>query len=183
MTNLAADTARTFMSGDIEDLPVKASSTIYQGSAIGLTSGYARHLTAGDTFGGFADEGVASQTSDGDAYVQVRTRGRVELTITGVAVTDIGAPVFASDGNAFTLTQSTNSHIGRVARFVGTNTAIVAFDATRAGRGLIVPLTDSSGGTASDTLAAITGSYVEATIENTVASLAAKVNALIRQQN
>ena len=36
-------------------------------------------------------------------------------------------------------------------------------------------LTDSSGGTASDTLAAITGSYVEATIENTVASLAAKI--------
>lgn len=44
-------------------------------------------------------------------------------------------------------------------------------------------LTDSSGGTASDTLAAITGSYVEATIENTVASLAAKVNALVAAQN
>ncbi len=40
----------------------------------------------------------------------------------------------------------------------------------------IVVLTDNSGGTASNTLAAITGSYVEATIENTVASLAAKVN-------
>lgn len=43
----------------------------------------------------------------------------------------------------------------------------------------ITALTDNSGGTASDTLAAITGSYVEATIENTVASLAAKINALI----
>jgi len=74
-------------------------------------------------------------------------------------------------------------HIGRVVRYVAANTCIVAFDATRAGRGLITELTDSSGGTASDTLAAITASYVEATIENTVASLAAKVNALIRQQN
>jgi hypothetical protein len=46
-------------------------------------------------------------------------------------------------------------------------------------RTAITRLTDSSGGTASDTLAAITGSYVEATIENTVASLAAKINALI----
>jgi hypothetical protein len=45
----------------------------------------------------------------------------------------------------------------------------------------ITALTDSSGGTASDTLAAITGSYVEATIENTIASLAAKINALIGQ--
>lgn len=40
-------------------------------------------------------------------------------------------------------------------------------------------LTDNSGGSASDTLAAITGAYVEATIENTVASLAAKINQLI----
>ncbi len=47
----------------------------------------------------------------------------------------------------------------------------------------IVALTDSSGGTASDTLAAITGSYVEATIENTVASLAAKINQLVAQVN
>lgn len=44
-------------------------------------------------------------------------------------------------------------------------------------------LTDSSGGTASDTLAAITGTYVEATIENTVASLAAKINAVVAAQN
>lgn len=47
----------------------------------------------------------------------------------------------------------------------------------------IVALTDSSGGTASDTLAAITGSYVEATIENTVASLAAKINELVAKAN
>lgn len=43
----------------------------------------------------------------------------------------------------------------------------------------ITSLTDSSGGTASDTLAAITGSYVEATMENTVASLALKINQIL----
>lgn len=43
----------------------------------------------------------------------------------------------------------------------------------------ITSLTDSSGGTASDTLAAITGAYVEATIENTVASLALKTNQIL----
>jgi hypothetical protein len=45
----------------------------------------------------------------------------------------------------------------------------------------IASLTDNSGGTASDTLAAITGSYVEATMENTVATLAAKINAILAQ--
>jgi hypothetical protein len=43
----------------------------------------------------------------------------------------------------------------------------------------ITSLTDSSGGTASDTLAAIGGAYVEATIENTVASLALKTNQIL----
>lgn len=59
----------------------------------------------------------------------------------------------------------------------------ITMDLPLATWGTIVALTDSSGGTASDTLAAITGSYVEATIENTVASLAAKINALIARQN
>ena len=183
MTNLATATARIYLQGDIDDLPVKASSAIFEGSAIGNASGYHRHLAATDEFAGFALCDVASQTSDGDANVRVRTKGRVVLTIASVAVTDIGKPVYATDGNAFTLTASTNTHIGRVTSVYGTNLAVVTFDATSAGMGSngIAELTDSSGGTASDTLAAITGSYVEATIENTVASLAAKINAIIRQ--
>lgn len=43
----------------------------------------------------------------------------------------------------------------------------------------IASLTDNSGGTASSTLAAIEGTYTEATVENTVASLAAKINAIL----
>jgi hypothetical protein len=133
MTQLNADTARSFELGDFNDLPVKAASAIYQGSAIGLTSGYARQLTAGDQFGGFAEEGVASQTSDGAAYVKVRARGRIRLTISSVAATDIGMNVYASDGDTFTLTESTNTYVGRIARYVTTDTALVIFDATSAG--------------------------------------------------
>lgn len=43
----------------------------------------------------------------------------------------------------------------------------------------IASLTDNSGGTASDTIPAVTGSYVEATMENIVASLAAKINLIL----
>lgn len=183
MTQLTAALARTYIGGEVEDLQVAATSPIFEGSAIGLTSGYARQLVAGDKFQGFALCDVPSKASAGADRVRVRTRGRIVLTIASVAVTDIGKPVFASTGNAFTLTQSTNSHIGRVVDVYGTNLASVEFDAQRAGlaAGGIAELTDSSGGTASDTLPAITGSYVEATIENTVASLAAKINAIIRQ--
>lgn len=183
MAQLTAATARTYMGGDVEDLAVKASSAIYEGSAIGLTSGYARQLVAGDKFQGFALCDVASQSTDGGSRVRVRTRGRIVLTITSVAVTDIGKPVFASDGNAFTLTQSTNSHIGRVVDVYATNQAIVEYDAQRAGlaAGGIAELTDSSGGTASDTLAAISGTYTQSEIRNSIASLAAKINAILGQ--
>lgn len=44
-------------------------------------------------------------------------------------------------------------------------------------------LTDNSGGTASDTIPAQTGSYVEATQETTIASLAGKINEIITAQN
>ena len=183
MTQLTAATARTYVGGDVDDLKVKASSAIYEGSAIGNASGYARQLAAGDKFAGFALCDVASQTSDGDARVRVRTRGKVVLTISSVAVTDIGKPVYATDGNAFTLTASTNPHIGRVVDVYGTNLAVVEFDAHRAGLGGvgIAELTDSSGGTASDTLADISASPTEAQVANSGASLAAKSNAIIRQ--
>lgn len=43
----------------------------------------------------------------------------------------------------------------------------------------ITPLTDNGGGTADDTLAALTGSYVQATMQNNQADMTAKINAII----
>jgi hypothetical protein len=186
MTQLSAALARTYEVGDHADYGVKDAVAIYEGSAVGLVpsstgAGYARQLTAGDFFVGFATHDVPATATDGTAKVRVRQRGKVLLTISSVAVTDIGKPVFASDGDTFTLTQSTSVHIGRVVRVAATNTAVVEFDASNGGLGRITELTDSTGGTASDTLADVPGSYTEATLANQLASLAAKVNAIIRQ--
>jgi mannose/fructose-specific phosphotransferase system component IIA len=43
----------------------------------------------------------------------------------------------------------------------------------------LVALTDNSGGTASNTIAAVPSSYTQATLADQVASLTAKVNAII----
>jgi len=42
----------------------------------------------------------------------------------------------------------------------------------------ITDLTDNSGGTASDTIAAVSATYVQAEVRNAIASLSAKINAL-----
>lgn len=59
------------------------------------------------------------------------------------------------------------------------NAQIVAAGSGGAAIGAVTPLTNNSGGTPTDTIADTPASYVEATIANTVASLAEKVNEII----
>lgn len=149
MTTLAANLKRIIEIGDYQDLPVIASDIIFEGAAVGDNgSGFARPLVAGDPFKGFADaKADNSAGAAGAISVTVLTKGLIRLPISGAAITDVDKPVYASDDNAFTLTQSTNSHIGRVVRFVSTGIVIVAFDATRAGLGgLIAELSAITGG-------------------------------------
>lgn len=177
MTTLAANKPRAYEQGNRNDLLMIASDIIYEGAAVGIVagSGHARPLVAGDKFAGFA-ESTCDNASGGAAAKSVRviTKGLIQLPVTSAAITDIGKAVYASDDDAFVLTQSTNSYVGRIHRFVSTGIAVVAFDANPAG-GSLTALTDSTTGTASDTLASIS----DAATKNAVASLAAKVNALI----
>ena len=131
---LSANTIRSFGWGNVTQYPVLASQTIYEGSAVGLSSGYARALTAGDIFLGFAcGKAVEASAVNGGENVQVFKAGIVDVTITSVAVTDVGKFVYASDDGTFTLTQGSNSFIGKVQKYVTTNTASVEFDAYPAG--------------------------------------------------
>ena len=98
---LSADLARAFETGPINTLLVAASATIYRGSAVGNSSGYARALTAGDAFMGFADAKVDNSAgAAGVKNVDVISEGYVQVTLTGVAVTDVGKPVYMSDDGA-----------------------------------------------------------------------------------
>ncbi len=111
-------------------LPIKASTEIFLGAAVGMTAGYARQLVAADPFAGFAEMHVNnSVATDGADRIPVKASGRVLLTVTA-AVTDIGAPVYASDSQTFTLTSVGNSPIGVLYRWVSSTTSIVAFDTT-----------------------------------------------------
>lgn len=176
MTTLAQDVARAYELGDRNHMPVIAADIIYEGAAVGdNASGYARPLVAGDPFRGFAvAKADNSAGAAGAINVELRQRGRAQLVIGSLAITDVGKPVYASDDDTFTLTASTNSYIGRVVRYVSSGVGIVEFDASKSVLGAITALTDNSTGTASDTIASIS----DAATNNAIASLAAKVNAL-----
>jgi hypothetical protein len=129
---LSADTPRVYELGDINELPVKASTKIYEGAAVGLTSGYARGLVAGDQFQGFCTDQADNSATATDGYINVKVRreGFIKATITSVAVTDVGAKCYMSADGTFTLTSSSNSVIGHVVRYITTNTALVHFYVT-----------------------------------------------------
>lgn len=130
---LSANTLRDYDLGEINTFGVKATSQIWEGSAVGSSGGYARALVAGDEFLGFALHAQLGLGSDGLNSVQVRSSGKCQLAVTLVAVTDIGKPVYATDDGTFVLSEGDgNSYIGTVHRFISSGQAIVAFDAATA---------------------------------------------------
>lgn len=177
---LSQNTQRPFEIGDINEFPVLTNVKCYEGAFVTIqaSSGYARPCTAGDAGAGFALE-PADNTGGASGAINVRVRewGKVQVAIAGLAITDIDKPVFASDDGTFTLTATGNSFVGIVSRFVSTGVGVVEFDFRR-GRN-IKALTDNSGGTAADTIAAIGAAYSQAEVCNAIASLAAKVNTIL----
>lgn len=112
--------------------PVRASTKIYEGGAVGIdTAGNARPVNAGDKFGGFAvAQADNSSGAAGDIRVQTMAAGRVQLAVSGAAATDLHRAVFASDDGTYTFTGAGNTYIGKVCRYISSGVVMVAFDAT-----------------------------------------------------
>lgn len=132
MTTLAADSARTWETGERNEFLVIASDIIYRGAAVGLVdgTGHARPLVAGDRFAGFA-EAKADNAAGAAAAIRVRVveSGKIKLAVSGAVITDVGQPVYASDDDTFGFNPVGGSFIGFVHRFESAGVAIVSFDA------------------------------------------------------
>lgn len=130
MATLSNDKPRKFHTGIYRDLEMIASDIIYEGSLVGLNgSGYARPLQAGDQPIGFATKQADNSSgSAGDVKVRCQISGAIELTISGVAITDIGSAVYASDDDTFTTTAGSNSYIGRIVARPESDTALIEFN-------------------------------------------------------
>lgn len=120
---------------EYRDYPVDASATIYEGDYVGVNSGtgYARKLTAGDTFLGLAVREVLNSGSGfdpnrsgtgaaGTTFVRVLVRGKQKVSsITDGAVSlsanakDVGITIAASDDRTLNTTTGGNSTVGKIA--------------------------------------------------------------------
>lgn len=116
-------------SGDFDDLKVKGTTKVFEGSAVSRASGLARPLVKTDAnFAGWCEVYVDnSGGSDGDKRVQVRrgTQYRELAVVGATGVGDIGKSVYASDDETFTLTASANMFVGLVVDHVSGTKCVV----------------------------------------------------------
>lgn len=117
-------------------LPVAAGATIHQNSWVGLdANGYlvsytsptiGLSLVGGTPFVGLTLEGVDnSGGEDGAATCKVLVDGEVQHTLAGVAVTDVGAPVFVANNGDLSKLATAGLLAGRVVRHVAADTAMI----------------------------------------------------------
>lgn len=132
MTTLAANSPRAFEGGSRNEIPVIASDIIYEGGAVGVVigTGHARPLAATDRFAGFA-EAQADNSAGAAAAINVRVveSGKIQLSVSGAVITDVGQPVYATDDDTFVFLPTAAVFVGFVHRFVSSGVVVVAFDA------------------------------------------------------
>ncbi len=101
-----------YVDQELRALPVKTNVHIYKGGFVGLSSGYAQPLAAGDAFAGIAYEEVNNTGADGAKTVRVYTGGDFEHALASASRANNGAAVYASADDTLTLTASGNSAVG-----------------------------------------------------------------------
>lgn len=129
---LAANASQAYEGGNRNDLPVKGSSKIYEGSCVGLVAatGLARALSAGDRFAGFAEQHADNSAgNDSDINVRLIDKSKIVLSVAGAVITDVGQPVYASDDGTFVFSPVGNSYVGNVKRFISAGVVLVEYDA------------------------------------------------------
>lgn len=119
---------RTDPRGDIVELPVAASAKIYAGSFVGmLATGYvqpyvastvATTLTGFDRLIGIALEEVDNSSGlAGALTVKTLISGCFYHAVSGLAITDVGTPVYASDESVLTKVALGNVYAGWIERY------------------------------------------------------------------
>lgn len=119
-----------FIDQELREFQLATNVKIYKGALCSVKStGYVAPLTAGENFAGLSYE-LSDNTggANGAKKVRMYTLGDFELTVSGLATTDIGRPVFANDDATLAFTGSANSYIGVIEGYVAANTAVVRLD-------------------------------------------------------
>jgi len=120
-----------YVDQELRSWPVAASEHIYKGAFVGLSSGYARALQAGDPFIGITYEEIDNSSgSNGDESVRTFTQGDFEHALSGAAVANNRVAIYASDDETLTTTSTDNSLVGYQMGVPASNKIVLRLQAT-----------------------------------------------------
>ena len=128
MATLAADTARVFELGDINEFV--ASTTIYQGAITFAVKANGTAAAGAAAVSTHSFVGIAEKAALSGQNVRVLSRCKCPMPVAGASAASVGAIVYASDDDALTLTAGTAVPVGYVARHISGTTCLVEFRAT-----------------------------------------------------
>ena len=123
--------------GRLRAFKVAAATHLYMGGGVnirreaGAGAGYAKvpatNATTVEEFGGIAREEVNNAGSAGATDIEVYTEGEFKLPFGGggLSQADVGALVYCTSDNVFTLTATNNAKVGRLSGFVSATEAWV----------------------------------------------------------
>ena len=104
------------------EMDAAALAHMYKSGFVGLTSGYARALVAGDQCAGIAFEECDNSAGDAGAKrVRVYREGRFERYLSGASAANNGAQLYASADDTLTTSSSGNSFVGQQIRVTRAN--------------------------------------------------------------
>jgi len=132
MTALSANTDIGHMTAkELREFPVAAAEHIYRGGFVGVDpGGYSKAFVPGDLLVGIAYEEVDNSAGAAAAdKSRVYADGDFVIPISGVALTDVGKPVFATDDGAGLLTGHTDAFIGTILHYYASGEAVVRLKA------------------------------------------------------
>lgn len=140
MAALTGDKQVNYQPGDVYRVGLDGGSTrnVHKGALIvSDTDGYAipGANTAAYRFLGVTTERFeqTATSTDGTDKIRLARRGLVELAFSSVAVADVGRPVWLTDDQTGSLTQTNVGPIGSVVERLSSTNAVVAFDANFGG--------------------------------------------------
>jgi hypothetical protein len=128
---LSADFNYVEQEGKLLALPVVAADIIYKGSLCKINAaGFLAPCApeAGSTFAGIAIENIDNSAgAAGDLLCRVQNVGAIELVGAGLAQSDVGSKVYATDDGVITTVEGTTSKqlVGVIVKFISATSVLV----------------------------------------------------------
>lgn len=172
-----------------DNIEVLGGQTIYKGSLVMIITDVGYLQVAADTakgwFAGMSHEQYDnSGGSSGDEVADVQTDGWIRVTLTGVAVTDVGKICYVNDDDSVTLASTNHVIVGAVKGVAAANEAWVDISARYRGGEPIAHIADTAAASAvTATLGAMTIGNPSKTAANPAGLTAVAIGDTVSVQN